>query len=152
MDSNDIKALRILQKDARTSWARLAQELALTPPAAAERVRRLEDMGVIRGYAALLEPAAVGAGVTAFVAVTLTDPSHRRGFLMRVQELPEILECHHTAGEDDFVLKVRCGKTADLERLVTDEVKAITGVARTRTVVVLRTEKETVELPLPQLK
>lgn len=152
VDTYDIKALRLLQKNARATWARLAQEMALTPPAAAERVRRLEEAGVIRGYAALLEPAAVGAGLTAFIAVTLERPTHRPAFLKRMRELPEVLECHHTAGDDDFVLKARCGTTEDLERLLTEGIKSLPGVARTRTVVVLKTEKETVELPLPRLK
>lgn len=102
---------------------------------------------MITGYAALVDPEAAGCALTAFVAVTLERPVYRAAFLRRVQSLPEVQECHHVAGEDDFLLKVRCGGTGDLEHIVSEEIKGLDGIARTRTTVVLSTSKETPALP-----
>ena len=143
-----MKALATLQTTGRESWAALGETLGMTGPAAADRVRRLEERGVIRGYSALVDPRAVGAGLAAFVAVSLDRPRDRAKFLAQVQSLPEVQECHHVAGEDDYLLKVRCRGTSDLERLLTHELKGLTGVARTRTTVVLSTVKETLAVPL----
>jgi Lrp/AsnC family leucine-responsive transcriptional regulator len=149
VDTMDIKAVARLQAAGRESWTRLAETLGVTGPAAAERVRRLEERGVIRGYAALLDPEAVGARLTAFVAATLEHPRHRRAFLKRVAELAEVQECHHVAGDDDYLLKVRCSDTAHLDRVLSEELKGVPGVLRTRTTIVLGTVKETTVLPLP---
>src|SRR5215472_15838285 len=148
MDTIDLKALEALQAAGRESWAALGETLGMTGPAAAERVRRLEERGVIRGYAAVVDPESVGVGLAAFVAVTLERPKDRARFLTLVASLPEVQECHHVAGDDDYLLKIRCRDTGDLERLLTHELKGLTGVARTRTTVVLRTVKETLALPL----
>lgn len=149
MNEHDLQSLRRLMRDGRITWAELAQLLGLSAPAAADRVRRLEERGVIRGYAALVDPEAVGLGVTAFVAVTLERPEHRAGFLGWVDDTPEVQECHHVAGEGDYLMKVRCAAVRDLERIVSEGVKGLDGVAATRTTVVLSTRKETPVLPLP---
>ncbi len=147
-DAIDLKVLRRLLAAGRLSWADLAGELDLSAPAAADRVRRLEQRGVIRGYTALLDPALVGAAVTAFIAVTLERPKHRAGFLAKIAELDAVLECHHVAGDDDYLLKVRVADLAALEALVSDDLKSIAGVAGTRTTVALSTAKETPAPPL----
>src|SRR6187551_3352489 len=98
MDNLDYKAIAELMAQGRRTWADLAADLGLSAPAAADRVRRLEERGVIRGYAALVDPAAVGCELTAFVAVTLARPADRAPFLALVARLPEVQECHHTAG------------------------------------------------------
>jgi len=147
MDTIDVSMLATLQTNAREPWARLGEQVGLTGPAVGERVRRLEEQGVIRGYAALIAPEAVGFPLTAFVSVTLAGPEHRRAFLDRVARLPEIQECHHITGDDDYLLKLRCRGAADLDRLLTEELKGGPGVARTRTQVALRSEKESVALP-----
>lgn len=97
--------------------------------------------------AALVDPAAVGFALTAFIWVTLETPSHRRAFLARLAGLAEVQECHHVTGDDDYLLKVRCRGPLDLDRLLTEQLKAGPGVVRTRTQVVLRCEKESVGLP-----
>ena len=148
MDTIDIKALMTLQVAGRESWTALGEALGMTGPAAADRVRRLEELGVIRGYTAVVDPGAVGAGLAAFVAVSLERPKDRARFLALVNSLTEVQECHHVAGEDDYILKIRCRGTSDLERLLTHELKGLTGVARTRTTVVLSTVKETSAVPL----
>lgn len=144
----DYKAIGHLMAHGRASWAELAGILGLSAPAAADRVRRLEERGVIRGYAALVDPEAIGLGITAFVAVSLEKPEHRAAFLDMILRFPEVQECHHVAGEDDYLLKLRCRGTQDLERLVSDELKGLPGVQRTRTTIALSTVKETPVLPL----
>lgn len=142
MDTNDIKALRLLQNEGRASWSRLGELLGMTGPAAAERVRRLEERGIIRGFTALIDPESVGLALTAFIALSLEKPTHREAFLKRVQALPEIQECHHCTGEDDYLLKVRCRGVSDLDRLINTELKSLSGVLRTRTTIVMRTSKD----------
>jgi Lrp/AsnC family transcriptional regulator, leucine-responsive regulatory protein len=150
LDELDSKALACLMRDGRLSWAALGAALGLSAPAASERVRRLVMRGVIRGFVALVEPEAVGLPVTAFVAVSLERThEHRLPFLARMQALDEVQECHHVAGDDDYLLKVRCRDPRDLERLL-NEIKAVPGVARTRTTVALVTSKETAAVPLPR--
>jgi Lrp/AsnC family leucine-responsive transcriptional regulator len=129
----------------------LAATLELSAPATADRVRRLEERGVIQGYSALVNPEAVGCGLTAFIAVTLERPEHRDPFLQRILELPQIQECHHVAGDDDYLLKVRCHSTQDLEQIISERIKSLQGIVRTRTTIVLSTAKETPALPLPDL-
>jgi Lrp/AsnC family leucine-responsive transcriptional regulator len=148
LDDLDRKALSAVLANARISWADLAQHLGLSAPAAADRIRRLEERGVIRGYTARLDAESLGLSLTAFVAVTLDKPAHRGPFLKRVEKMPEIAECHHIAGDDDYLLKVHCGGTRDLDRLLSEELKALPGVVRTRTTIVLSTPKDSSELPL----
>ncbi|MBE9138702.1 Lrp/AsnC family transcriptional regulator [Nodosilinea sp. LEGE 07088] len=143
LDSLDIKILSLLCQRGRMTWAELAGQLDLSAPATADRVKRLEERGIITGYSALLNAAALGLDLTAFIAVTLDQPRHRHGFLAAVQANAEILECHHVTGDDDYLLKVRCCHTRALEALISDRLKAIEGVAKTRTQIVLSTVKET---------
>ncbi len=143
MDDIDSKVVSLLCQNGRTSWADLAQHLNLSAPAAAERVRKLEERGIIRGYTALLDPHQFGFGLQAFVAVTLGKSKHRKPFLKAIQKMPEVLECHHVAGEEDFLLKVLVKDTAHLDQLIADEIREINGVQRTKTTVVLSTAKET---------
>lgn len=147
MDNTDVAILTILMRDGREAWARIGERVGLTGPAVAERVRRLGQQGVIRGFAALLAPDPAGFPLTAFVSVTLETPHHRRAFLARVASLAEVQECHHVTGDDDYLLKVRCRGPADLDRLLTAQLKGGPGVVRTRTLVVLRSEKESVGFP-----
>jgi len=150
IDELDVRIVRKLADRGRITWSDLASWLGLSAPATAERVRRLEERGVIRGFAALLDPEAMGCPLLALVSVTLEKPSHRAGFLRWVADAPEVMECHHVAGDDDYLLKLRCAGTQALERLVSDGLKALPGVLRTRTTIVLSTVKETVVPPLPE--
>jgi len=149
-DNYDLKILRQLMEQARTTWAELGAILGLSSPAAAERVRKLEERGVIKGYIAQVDPESIGYGLAAFIAVYLDRPKHRSGFLQTIQVMPEVQECHHIAGDEDYILKVRCRNTRDLERIVSDEIKAIDGVVKTRTTIILATMKETLVLPVPE--
>jgi Lrp/AsnC family leucine-responsive transcriptional regulator len=114
-----------------------------------DRVRKLEEKGVIKGYSAIISPRAIGLTLTSFLSVTLEHPRDRATFLQFVKTTPEIQECHHVAGDYDYLLKVRCRDTEHLEDLISNRIKELQGIAATRTVIVLSTTKETVELPLP---
>jgi Lrp/AsnC family transcriptional regulator, leucine-responsive regulatory protein len=147
LDEIDSKVIHCLMAQGRITWSELAGLLDLSAPATADRVRRLEERQVIQGYGARVNPISVGCSLLALIAVTLEKPQHRSAFLQKVQELPEIQECHHVTGDDDYWLKVRCRDTQDLERLISDEIKALPGI-RTRTTIALSTVKETAVLPI----
>ena len=149
LETLDLKAVRALMQNGRATWADLAQQLGLSAPAAADRVHRLEERGVIRGYAALVDAEAAGYPLAAFVAVALDRPDRRAAFLKRIAALAEVAECHHVAGDDDYLLKVRCRGTRDLDRLLVESLKTIPGV-RTRTTVVLATAKESIVIPFAE--
>jgi len=148
IDAGDRRALERLTRDGRVTWAELAKALRLSAAAAAQRVRRLERAGVIRGYCALVDPEAVGQSLAAFLGVTLATHKQRGRFLKRVASLDAVLECHHVTGEFDYLLKVRCAGTSELEALVNDELKGKGGVASSRTLIVLSTAKESPRIPV----
>ncbi len=144
----DSKLLRKLMTAGRSTWAELGATVKLTAPAVAERVRKLEERGVIKGYAAIVDAAQTGYPLTAFVAVTLDRPQHRKGFTAALAKMSEVVEIHHVAGDSDYYLKVRCQGTADLDDLLSNRIKSLPGIARTRTTIVLGTLKETVVAPI----
>ncbi len=148
MDDLDRKTLRFLMTQGRGTWAELGKLLHLTAPAAAERARKLEAEGVILGYAAIVDAQKLGFPLTALIAVTIGDQRKRSNFLRLAERHEQIVECHHVAGEDDYLLKVRCRGTQDLDHFLSKTLKdGDLGVVRTRTTVVLSTAKETVRLP-----
>ncbi len=148
MRSFDVKALKLLMRNGRASWAELGHLLGLSAPSAADRVRKLEQRGVIRGYAALVDPASVGYPLTAYVSVSLASHRNRAAFLRAISKMDQVVECHHVACEDDYLLKVRCRGTQDLDHLLATQLKDKLGVARTRTTIVLSTAKESVRVPI----
>jgi Lrp/AsnC family transcriptional regulator, leucine-responsive regulatory protein len=148
MDSFDIKAMRLLMRSGRATWAEVGQLLGLSAPSAAERVRKLENRGVIRGYAALVNAESVGYPLTAYISVSLASHRHRAAFIHAIEKMEQVAECHHVTGDDDYLLKVRCRGTHDLDDLLAKELKDKLGVARTRTTIVLSTAKESVRVPI----
>src|ERR1700740_588770 len=148
LDSLDRKVLEFLVRNGRATWAELGQLLGLSAPSAAERVRNSEQRGVIRGYAALIDPASVGRPLTAYISVSLASHRNRAAFLRAIAKMEQVAECHHVAGDDDYLLKVRCRGTQDLDHLLARELKEKLGVARTRTTIVLSTAKESVITPV----
>lgn len=125
----------------------LAQQVGLSGPSVADRVRRLENQDVIRGFTARLDPAALGLTLTAFIAVSLNASATPAEFLDALDPYPEIVECHHTAGQDDYLLKVHTAGTQGLEHLITHVLKRIPGVDATCTTVVLSTPFERTVAP-----
>jgi Lrp/AsnC family transcriptional regulator, leucine-responsive regulatory protein len=150
MDTLDKKALALLMRHGRATWAELGETLGLSAPAAADRVRKLEEAKVITGYAAVLDATAVGYPLTAFIFVTLSAQRNRSAFLRAIAKMSQVTECHHVAGDDDYLLKARCRTTADLDHLLAKQLKEKLGIARTRTTIVLATAKETVQLPIAE--
>jgi Lrp/AsnC family transcriptional regulator, leucine-responsive regulatory protein len=150
LDALDRKALHLLMRQGRATWAELGQTLGLSAPSAADRVRKLEEAKVITGYAALLDPTSVGYPLTAFIFVTLANSRNRAVFLRAIAKMEQVSECHHIAGDDDYLLKVRCRTTADLDHLLAKELKDKLGIARTRTTIVLATAKESIQIPIAE--
>ncbi|MDP3773733.1 MAG: Lrp/AsnC family transcriptional regulator [Gemmatimonadales bacterium] len=150
LDAVDRKLLALLQKDGRTAVSRIAEAVGLSAPPVHDRLARLEKAGVIRGYVALLEPARLGLGMTVYVSVTLA--LHREGSVKKfrdaVHAVPAILECHHTTGTADFLLKVVVKDTAEYEQLVLHRLTRLPGVERLNSSVVLSTFKAETALPL----
>lgn len=148
MDAIDLKILDVLQKDGRTSHSEIAKIVGLSAPSVGERVKKLEGAGIIRRYVALLDPNRVNRAITAVIAVTLDKPIHAKAFLLRIQELDEVLECYHVTGDMDYLLKVRTRSTGALEALITDDLRPLDGVVSTRTSVILSSPKEETRLGL----
>ena len=141
LDPIDRQILRFLREDGRMSHAAIAKEVGLSGPAVHERVRKLEQRGVIMGYQALVSPRAVGAEVTAYVAVSERGGATYMDARDRLIALQGVEECHSVAGDESFLLKVRAQSTVALERLVWN-IRSIARIERTRTMIVLSTAAE----------
>jgi Lrp/AsnC family leucine-responsive transcriptional regulator len=150
MDEIDRKILRQLMRDGRATWADLAVDLGLTAPAIAQRVRRLQDRGIIRQFVALVAPGAM-LPISAFVGVSVGSPAEHAKFRREVLELDQVQECHQLSGDDDYVLKVRCASLGELADLVSVVLPQMAGGGRVRARVVLSTVKESAVLPLPDV-
>jgi Lrp/AsnC family leucine-responsive transcriptional regulator len=142
IDAKDRQILDLVQRDATVSQAHIARKVGLSTAATSERLKKLAAAGVIRRWTALVDPAAVGATVTAFVEVFLEHPRYEAPFLSRILKLDEVLECHHITGEFSLLLKVRVRDMIALQRLLLQQLGAQKGVRQTRTVMVLSTAKE----------
>ena len=145
LDDIDAKILGILQGDGRASHSAIATAVGLSQPSVRERVKKLEQRGIIKGYTALLDPAALDLSVLAFISVrynTKTEAGARA-----IVQMPEVMEAHHVAGEDNLLVKVRCCAPQDLERVL-ERLWDTGSVASTKTTIVLSSHKETCGLPL----
>jgi len=145
----DREIVRMLQDNARIPNAEIARRLEMAPSAILERIRKLEERGVIRGYSAQVDPEAVGLGVTAFVFVRSNERGGAMTTSTRLAELPEVQEIHHVAGEDCFLLKVRIPSTRALGTLLNEKLGRIETIVSTRSTIVMDTVKETPSLPIP---
>ncbi len=146
IDDIDKEIVNIIQQDGRISNAEIARQVGLAASAVLERIRKLEERGVIQGYFASVDPKQVGFGLIAFVFVRTNECGDGTDELLA--KIPEVLEVHDVAGEDSYLLKVRASDPEDLARLLREKLKAIPTVVTTRTTVVLQTIKETTALPL----
>src|SRR5215813_7571390 len=142
IDEIDTTILNILQKNARTSNAEIARQVGLAPSAVFERIRKLEERGVILGYRAEINPKAVGLGQLAFTFVRSNDRPGGIGTAARLAEIPEVLEVHHVAGEDCFLVKARAADAESLGRLLRERLGAVETITSTRTTMVLEVVKE----------
>jgi Lrp/AsnC family transcriptional regulator, leucine-responsive regulatory protein len=138
----DYKILDLLQKDARATQSEIAAAVGLSQPAVAERMRKLEQEGVITGYAARVDGRLLGKDITAFIGVGIEHPKHNAEFARRILALPDVLECHHVTGSDSYLLKVVTENTESLDRLISENLRTIPGVTRTNTTIVMSSVKE----------
>jgi len=151
IDDKDLKILSILQSNARVSNADIAREIGMAQSATLERVRKLEERGVVRGYEARVDPVALELGLLAFVFVRASEPAHEARCARGIAEIPEVLEVHHIAGEDCYLAKVRARDTEHLSRVLREGFGGVDPSITTRTTIVLSTVKEQSSLPLPQV-
>lgn len=151
LDEIDIKLLEILQKNGRTRRNDLAEQVGLSLPSVSERLRKLEENGVITGYFAKVDPKRVGKDITAFIIVSVDSSKHYPQFIDHANATEEILECHAITGQGSHLLKVRTENTATLEKLLA-KIQAWQGVTGTLTSVVLSTTKETFRIKITNHK
>lgn len=141
MDTIDRKILDILKDDGRATAAEVGRRVNLSLPASAERIRKLEAGGVIEKYAAKVNRKSVGFTLLAFLLVSIDRTESIEGFTEATVQFPQVLECHHVAGEYDYLLKVLVADAEALDAFL-KELKRIPGVLRTNTIVALHTLKE----------
>lgn len=136
----DRRIVELLSRDGRMSYTDLGKSTGLSTSAVHQRVRRLEERGILRGYVAVVDAEAVGLPLTAFISIRPIDPSAPDDAPERLRGLPEIEACHSVAGEESYILKVRVRAPADLEVLLA-RIRAQANVS-TRTTIVLSTPFE----------
>src|SRR5262245_37523374 len=128
IDPKDRAILALVQQDAKRAQAEIAKRVGLSAAAVNERLKKLEKAGVIRRYAAVLDPRAVGVTITAFVEVFIEHPRHEPSFIKKVLELDEVQECHYVTGEFSLLLKVRARDVEALQQLLLRQLNALEGV------------------------
>lgn len=150
LDEIDLRILDALQKDSKITNAELSRRIGISPPSTLERVRKLEAHDVIKGYVAILCPEQVNKKTTVLVTIMLRE--HGREILQQIRrdlvKLDEVQACWHTAGEEDFVLKVVVTDMTQYEHFVTHRLSAIPGVGRIRSTFVLNAWKDQTQIPL----
>lgn len=148
IDDVDVRILNILQENARTTQAEIAKTVGLAPSAVLERVRKLEGKGCIREYVASIDPHIANRPLLAFVAVRTSEYGPEQPSAKALAQLPDVLEIHHVAGEDCFLLKVRARDAEHLGQMLRRQIASVPGVTSTRTTIVLETVKETSRIPI----
>jgi len=149
IDATDLELLGRLQSDARISNAELARSLGMAPSAILQRVRRLEERGVIQGYLTRIDPGEVDRALVAFIHLRTNETLMDSEIPREVARLPGVLEVHDVAGEDCYLVKVRVADTDALHELIRRGIGAVAGVVSTKTTIVLKTHAERFELSLP---
>jgi Lrp/AsnC family transcriptional regulator, leucine-responsive regulatory protein len=151
LDDIDLKIVDVLQKNGRTRRNDLADKVGLSLPAVSERLRKLEEAGIISGYFTKLDHKLLGKDITAFVVVTVDSSKHFNAFLDHAASTDEILECHAITGNGTHLVKVRTDNTGSLEKLLA-KLQSWQGVMKTTTSIVLSTAKETFKIKVTNPK
>lgn len=151
LDKIDRKILEILQSNAKITNANLATKIGLSPAPTLERVKKLENSGIIKSYHAKLDTDIVGLGVSTFVMVSLKghNKDNIDRFIKSINDINEIIECHHITGSGDFVLKIIAEDIAAYQRLMLERVSNIDVVDSMQSMVILSTFKDSKVMPLP---
>jgi Lrp/AsnC family transcriptional regulator, leucine-responsive regulatory protein len=144
-DAIDLQIIEILQEQGRIALVKLGEHVGLSAPSAIERVKKLEDGGIITGYHASVNARLLGKDVAAFIGVSISDPRTISQFEQTVEQLDDVLECHHVTGAHTLLLKIKTRNTASLEELI-KTVRMINGVSHTETMVVLSTHTERTQI------
>jgi Lrp/AsnC family transcriptional regulator, leucine-responsive regulatory protein len=150
LDPIDKKILEKLQANAKITNSQLAQEIGLSPAPTLERVRKLENMGLIKSYHAQIDTAKLGLGVSIFVQISLS--SHKKNqiksFVDKINKIPEVVECHHITGVGDFLLKVVTKDIASYQELILEKLVDIDEIGNMQSMVILSTFKDNKVMPL----
>jgi len=146
IDEIDVKILELLQEDGRMQRSDVAEVVDLSISAVSDRMRKLEERGVIQGYRAVVDAKRLHLDITAFIRVSVEGSERYSGFVDRVSDMEQVLEVHSITGEGSHLLKVRTTNTTTLERFLSD-IQAIPGVTHTTTSIVLSSFKETRTVP-----
>ena len=150
LDPIDKKILEKLQANAKITNSQLAQEIGLSPAPTLERVRKLENMGLIQSYHARIDMAKLGLGVSIFVQISLS--SHKKNqiksFVDKINKIPEVVECHHITGAGDFLLKVITKDIASYQELILEKLVDIEEIGNMQSMVILSTFKDNKVMPL----
>lgn len=142
IDDTDLQILEILQDKARIPNAEVARQVGMAPSAVLERIRKLEERGIIEGYEVRLNPVPFDQGLAAFLFVE-ADPAGNGKLGSRIGSVPGVQEVHQVCGPDGYLVKLRAADPAALGRILREEIQSLPGVRSTRTQIVLETFKET---------
>lgn len=151
LDPIDRRILGLLQADCKQPLARIGEHVGLSAPSVVERIRKLEAEGFVTGYHAAIDARRLGMDVTAFIGVSIGHPTSIAAFEQQLLALDDVLECHHVTGGHTLLLKVKTRNTASLEALIA-KLRALDGVERTETSVVLSTRVERIGVPASGLE
>ncbi len=142
MDKIDYEILRHLNRNSRSSASEISKKIHMSVPAVAERIRKLDDNGIINSYTIKIDREKSNMKLMAFISVTVDGVENIENFRSQIIKYPAVLECHHIAGQADYLLKVLLEDTKALENFLSNELKKIKGVAASTTTIVLSTLKE----------
>ncbi len=151
LDPTDKKILEILQANSNITNAQLAIEIGLSPAPTLERVKKLENAGVLKSYHAVVDPAAIGMGVSTFVTVSLKghNKDNIERFIKAIKEIEEVVECHHVTGQADFILKIVAPDIPAYQKLMLEKVSNIEVVDNLQSTIILSTFKDSKVIPIP---
>jgi len=150
LDDVDLTILASLQPDARLQNTELAKKCGMAPSAVLERVKKLEQKGIIKSYTTRIDPAALNLKLLAFIFIKSTDGLGCNVTGQKLAKIPEVQEVHHIAGEDCFLVKVRVEDSASLMKLMRNSLKKIPDILSTKTTIVLETVKEEQKVVIPK--
>jgi Lrp/AsnC family leucine-responsive transcriptional regulator len=150
LDATDLKILSLLQQDACLQNTALSKKIGMAPSAVLERVKKLEQKAVIKNYVTRIDPAALDLKLLAFIFIKSSEGPADASTAKRIAKIPEVLEVHHIAGEDCYLVKVRTGDPQSLIRLMREKFGKIPNIVSTKTTIVLETLKEDNYLPVPK--
>jgi DNA-binding Lrp family transcriptional regulator len=150
IDQTDRKILNILQENAKITNAQLAKDIDLSPAPTLERVKKLENLGLIRSYHAKLDTKKLGLGVTTFIMVKLAKYNKKSNdeFVRKIRDIKEIIECHFVTGSSHCMLKVIASDIETYQNLIIEKLSAIDEIANMQTMVILSTVKDESVMPI----